>query len=573
MNLEKLVVTLTDDPPFSYPHPNERTRSLLVETSSVKLYKQELGIRVRDFMHNSGLTAIVGRARSGKTHFIYNLDYTTNVEGKWKGIIVYLPLAGKDIEYEDLVRSIVENEHFQKRARDVGIDPSSDPSSHGVLLVIDALQGLYGKETGIILAVDNLDEHFRQREVRARKRGMSPDEDIEGFLGLFRILIGEGGIDRGLCVLFSLTEAARDKLREFLSDPTLAERFDFIHDPTNPGQDLRLSELSEDEATLIVSQYMAHWAGRNDITLPELSESTVDGNNTFPFTGSAIRLFWRAGSFAGHICKGCKSAIVRKCSHGSVNKIEDLIVSERDAAYVVSASAGMFPTFPQVTTEIAVLIGGSQIEEDVRSWVETVASVKFAGELRKAEFPIAFKEYLETIGEESDLRVEQEVAVIDPHTNQPSSIHLRVHLEDVPIGIVFTRGPVADVDQGKPMVIALKGGAIKSGIFTYAGKPPGYGADGRRERGIGLDLSAELRDWATTRDFNTTVRWVPIDDLSAWGLVRSREFTDPVQRLLVYSWVESRIQFLGALEGMLAVEPRRLQSRGYRPGDLDRGGA
>ena len=39
MDASEFASALTKDPPFAYPDPDSRTRSILLETSSVKLYK------------------------------------------------------------------------------------------------------------------------------------------------------------------------------------------------------------------------------------------------------------------------------------------------------------------------------------------------------------------------------------------------------------------------------------------------------------------------------------------------------------------------------------------------------
>lgn len=576
MDASELSAALLKDSPFSYPHPDERTKSLLVETSSVKLYEQELALRFRTVSKNSLVTAIIGRARSGKTHFIYHLDYLTNSERKVGGICVYLPLHGEDLNYSGLVSRIALSEEFRERAQELGLFLSETPGTDDIKRVVAALRIKHGDDAGVILAVDNLDEHFRQREAIAKERGISPKDDIQSFLGLFRLLTGERGVDKGMCVILSMTEDAYNKVEQFLTDPTLRERFDFVHDPTDPGRILRLSELSEDEAWMLVAKYMEHWANRNEVILPSLERCRVDDKNLFPFTKEAVELFWGAGSFAGHLCLACNRAISRKCSQ-PIKSEEDLVISEADAAYALSASAGMFPNFPSLKPRIELLIGGPQLESEVRKWIETVAKTRFDSDLWKAAPLEAFHGYLAATmgGAHLAYDLDKDVSFIDPYSGKGHVVHFVVGLPDGSMGISLTHGALVDALEGGPIALGLKNTGIKWGVFVHLGKEPGGGFQSERASGIGMDLFELLLDDVGGLDFNAVVKTVHLDELSAWGIIRCRELADPAKRQKMYGWIEGRVQFLRVIEVLSSAGPRIRQGTGVRTAGelLDRGGA
>lgn len=567
MNLTQFVSILCSDPPFSYPHPDERTKALLVETSSINLFKQELGIRYRNFMHNSGITAIIGRARSGKTHFIYNFEHVTNVEKRYKGLVVVLSLVGEEITLDYLVESIVNSSPFQDKTYEVGIDSNRHKNAELINLLIKELRAKYGADVGILFAIDNIDEHFRQRATKVT----DPKEDSQKFLGSFRLLIEK--VDKGLCVVFSLTEDAANKFENYLSDPTLRERFDLIYNPNDPGNRLELSELSENEVILMVSRYMYHWAHRNGINLPDVKECSVEGENIFPFTPDALKLFRNAGSFAGHICLGCRNVLSRKCG---AQTAEELVVSEKDAAFTISASASMFPNFPTLKSYISNLIGSSAIESETEKWIDTVAKTKFSGNILKSDFKTAFGNYLETIAKESQEKIdfEYDVAVIDPYTHKPLKLDMRLSRDDMQIGIIFTPNPVVDLKIGKALVVALKNRNITHGMFIYAGKKPELDFKAERKQGLSFELIEELRDRVSGTDFNSVVLLQLIDEFNAWGIIRAREIIDPGMKIRVLSWVESRLQLIKKLDELISAEPRNISSQRLRAGDLlGRGGA
>ena len=576
MDAEQLAGALRSDIPFSYPHPDERTKSLLVETSSVKLYEQELAVRLRTLDQNSVVTAIIGRARSGKTHFILHLDYLTNTKRSVGGICVYLPLRGEDLDYPGLIKKIVSNDEFRRRADELGIRLAGDGTTDDVIRLVQALQAKHGRESGVILAVDNLDEHFRQRETIARERGISAKDDMQSFLGLFRLLIGEKGVDKGLCVILSMTDDAFNKVEQLLTDPTLRERFDFAYDPTDPGRILRLAELSEGEAYVLVGKYMQHWANRNNLALPDLEACRSEGTNTFPFTKQSIQLIWSAGSFAGHLCLASKNAIIRKSSPPP-KSLEELVISEADAAYALAGSAGSFPNFPTLKPRIETLIGGPEIEKEVRDWVSTVAEVKFGSELWKAGPFEAFHEYMLAItgAGGSGYTVDRDVTFVNAHSGRSKAVPFVIQLADGAMGISLVHGAVVDALEGEPISIALKNGQMRWGVFAHLGKEPGVGFHAEREIGIGMDLFDELMDDVGGFDFNAVVNVVHLDELSAWAMIRCRELGDRGRKQKYYGWIESRLRFLRIIEALSSASPRiRKPPNASKAGELlDRSGA
>ena len=571
VDLEKFISALKNDPPFSYPHPDERTKALLVETASIKLLKKELSITIRNFMHNSGITAIVGRARSGKTHFIRNLEFRVNEKCEYKGVVVVLPLGGEDVSMDYILNKIISNPAFERKVKELGINKNAYKDGFELINhTIQTLQSKYGVETGILLAVDNFDEHLRQREGKVTNL----KKDIEQLLGIFRMLIE--WIPKGLCVIFSLTEDAAEKLdKEFLSDPTLRGRFEFIYNPYEPGKRLVLSELTESEAMLMVSMYMEYWARRNDLKLPVLKECLVEGGNIFPFKPEAIKLFRDAGGFAGYICLGCRGALSRKYDAKS---LEELLITEVDAALTISAKVATWPHWDAVRSRISNLVIGPRFVEDMKKWVESYAKIKYSGDLNRADLKTAFSNYLVTISEESEepISVEPDITVIDPYTNNQYQLDLKITFARKTIGVVFTSDPIVKKTVGKPLSVALKNRNITHGIFIYIGEEPEPSVISRRKYGLEVDLKDELRDFVSEIDYNTVVTVMPINPLLGWAIVRANEATDPDFKSRIVGWVESELQILEKIRRLISAEPRKRPERfpPAKPGDfLGRSGA
>lgn len=551
-----LYSKLKEDLPFSYPHPDKRTRGLLVETSSVKKFKDELWKRYKTFMRNSGITDILGRARSGKTHLIMNLEYLTNEKGEHKGLVIILPLSGEDISLSSILDYMVKSDIFAKKALELGIKIEPQENNQGKIKLIESLimklREKEGSDVGILFALDNIDEHIRQR----RKKVSDLKQDLEQFLGVLRLLIEK--IDEGLAIVLILTPDAYESLKYALADPTLAGRVEIICDPTDPGKVLSLGGLSEDEAFLLVSQYMKDWASRKEISLPEFDECTAKGRNIFPFTQEAIVLLWKAAQgWAGLICKGCRDALVRK---ETPKTIEELKITKKDMVDAISASAMMYPNFPSLKNEISVLINGPQIETEIKNWIETTAKIKYSGELPKDIFKRAFCDYIITLSQanEEDVKIETDITINGSNSEEYHKLDIRIDAYDKKTGVVFVPNPIVDCESGKGLAKALEYGVVHRGIFICAGKEPERDYKGKKKEGLSHEFVKELKDYVARLDYNPSTTVVVIPELDAWGIVKGNEITDRNRKVTVLSWIESRIKFFNRLKTLASAEPRKM---------------
>lgn len=521
--------------------------------------------------YNSTVTAIVGRARSGKTHFLYNLEHRLNEEGQYKAIGTLLQLAGEDISIDYIVEKIINNPPFQRTLEELEINQKDRDYLEIINDTIEKLQTTYGVDVGLILMVDNFDEHLRQRKTKLGEEDVK--EDIEQFLGIFRLLIEK--IPKGMVVIFSLTEDAYSRInKEFLTDPTLRGRFEFIYDPSNLGNILQLSELGEEEAIDLVSKYMSFWSGKNGLELPYINECVCGERNIFPFTRDAIELLRDAGGFAGYICFGCRDAISEKFESVNIsnNTFNDLVIGNFDVAKVIASRAGMWPYIEEVRDRIENSIDWKTIYLDVNKWMNTTGKEKYKELTSPAfteKFKSAFKEYIQHCYEEEGI-IEFDVLVKDVYKHKDFSLDVILKMENGSVGFTTTSEGLIDARIGEPMRVALMNGDISHGIFLYHGeKSRSYKGD--KLPHITADLYENLKDYQEDRDFNAVVEPVKMENIFPWAMVYSYELTNQNRKSKVFAWINRNIQLAESMNRLLQKSPKDISAPPFKP-DLDRGG-
>ena len=585
-NAKYILETLARSIPFSYPEPTEETKKILALTSAVKAYQEQLKKIFKSAKDNSTITAVVGRARSGKTHFLRNLEWRINEKKVYKAVTVMVNLKGEKIDLEYLIDKIFSSKRFIEEASKVGINITDNLNYDEKLKIINTfiekIQTKYNNEVGIILIVDNFDEHLRQIKGKLIDNDKVKDE-IERLLGVFRLIITE--IPKGLVVIFSLTEDAREKIdKEFLKDPTLRGRFIFIHDER--GRILTLSRITREEAMEIVRTYMEFWAKKENIALPVIKECIYgDDKNIFPFTPEAVELFLKAGEVAGYICFGCRDAIITKVlKYENKNnvKLKDLIVTKTDAARIIQLSASNWPAYKSVENEVRAIVTSDYIKSELENWVVTIGKVKY-GEINSETFEDAlregFKYYLTKIVEIEGAIVKENVDIYDLYTSTDYKLHYIVMFEDDrKLGIILTKHGVIDENIGKPILSAILMGEITHGLFVY------YGSRSfdpiRREKLpiLAGEFNIKFKDYRKNIDYRPVIKALQIDEKAAWALVFLKDQDDEDVRKDTITYLGSNLNMAEKIKDLINKEPKRFSdyddSEIIKPGTiLDRSGA
>ncbi len=353
MLAELYDVAVNRDPPFSYPEADERTKQILVGRGAEE-YRRGFQTILLAAMQNSMMTAIIGPPGSGKTQFIHHLEYVANDLGQYRGAVIILRPSGATLTVEGLLQHIAQDEKFQKRAGEAGV-PFDWLQAEGKERLARAINEAIAKmrhhfkdnSVGVILAVDNVDEHLRL--ITASGDPERSRVEIQRFLGVLRLLLSE---IRGLCILLALTEDGYNGVAGIIAaDQSLGRRFMVAQG--QGGRPLTLRKFQEDEAYDLVAAHLEEWAKRNELTLPNPRAAQAGGKNLFPFTPGAVKLFWKAGQYPGFISLACKMALLHRVLGDRVPETEEAaLISDSYAGEVLTKYAAMFPNFEAVREEV-----------------------------------------------------------------------------------------------------------------------------------------------------------------------------------------------------------------------------
>jgi hypothetical protein len=346
-------IAVNHDPPFSYPEADERTKQILVGQGAQE-YRREFQAILVAAMQQSMMTAIIGPPGSGKTQFIHHLEWKTNDLGEYRGVVIVLKPAGNPLTVDGLLQYIAQDERFQHKATEAGVPfdwlqpGTKERMARSINEAIARMRSHHGDNTiGILLAVDNVDEHLRL--LAASGDPGAARRQIQAFLGVLRLLLSEV---RGLCILLALTEDGYNGIAGIIAeDQSLNRRFMVPQGPG--GQPFTLRRFEEEEAYDLVAAHLDNWAKRNGITPPAPKAARAGERNLFPFTPDAVELFWRAALYPGLISQGCKMALIHKVLSGRLPRTEEeALVGRGDAAQVLLKYNSMFPNFEAVRDEI-----------------------------------------------------------------------------------------------------------------------------------------------------------------------------------------------------------------------------
>lgn len=323
MQVSKFKETIKNDPPFSYHRPNPFNKSVLIGGQAEELTTLFEEIYNLSLV-NPLMTAIVGNPGTGKTQFLWNLEYRTNQHER-DGVVLIYDLKDKPPSYSGIMKFIYSHENFIKSAAEHRIEINDtndiDEITFKINNVIEKINNDNNNENfGICIGVDGVDE-FSRKMVHTKK--WSNEEAIIDLLGTFRLVLD--GCSK-VCIIFALTKDVQVDLIPIISgDQTLRRRF-LIANGVN-GENVEFGQFKENEAYILVSTFMKNWALRNNFDYDDIAA----GNETWPFDKNAIKLAWRMGSAPGTISFTCMDALFEKCNN-EITSINDFKISELDVA-------------------------------------------------------------------------------------------------------------------------------------------------------------------------------------------------------------------------------------------------
>lgn len=325
MQISEVLNKIRLDPPFSIHRPHPYNKSVLIGAQA-----EELKILFEEIyslsLVNPIMTAIVGKPGTGKTHFLWNLEYRTNQTHERSGIVLIYELKDKTPKISDIIEFIHKHEDFRKLAIDYKIhlsdlqENSIEQMTKEINCTVEKISSEIDNNFGICIGVDIVDEFVRQLENTGK---WIKSEIIRDLLGSFRLILDS--INK-VCIVFALTNDVYNDMKLVISgDQTLRRRI-IIANGVN-DKPIEFGQLKENEAYLLVSTSMKQWAKRNDIDIKNIANN----NETWPFEKNAVKLAWRMAAIPGVLSLICMDALFEK-TNKNISSDYALSISELDIA-------------------------------------------------------------------------------------------------------------------------------------------------------------------------------------------------------------------------------------------------
>jgi len=323
LKTSSFVEALQQDPPFSFHNSNPYNKSLLVGTKATEL-KSLMDKVFETCLVDSLMTAIVGNPGTGKTHFLWNLEYRTNIEKSKNGIVVIFNLKDKIPTTEQILQSIYTNTHFVDLAEKYNVvlkGENYDDKKQEINYLLSRAKEDW-KDFGLFIGVDTVDECIRKI---VDLKNVESDKAVVDLLGTYRLILDTFD---NTAVIFALTKDVYHIFRDVISgDQTLRRR---ILVPNGiDDKPIEFGSLKEKEAYELVTVSMKEWAKRNNL-------EEIDFGN-YPFSKEAIYLAWRVASTPGSLTKICSQCLNKKvCEYNdTTTKEKSLKISEYEMATIL----------------------------------------------------------------------------------------------------------------------------------------------------------------------------------------------------------------------------------------------
>jgi hypothetical protein len=539
---------LIKDPPFSYPEPDERSKRVLVGSAAQKFENSFVEV-YHGCMQSSMMTAVIGPPRSGKSQFINHFEYNVNERKFSQGITILLKPSGETFGELYLLKKIILDDIFQRKLEESNIQKPNNPENRDQLIitinnVIKNMQAKHGNTAGICLCVDNVDEQIR---LMTGSQTKVTKEDIQKFLGVFRILIGD--INKGLCVLFALTEDTRIKVESALDDQTLRGRFVIINDIN--GNPMQLEAFMENEAYELVSAYMKNWSERQNIpefkSLPMHEGCSSNEKNLYPFSKDAVKYFWRAGLYPGFICFACKQAIIKK--YYNLKKTKDDIINVSDAAAILQTYSNNFPGIVNVKEELKLILGAEQIDSDISKLVNEV-KLKYASCFERVKE--IYDSFL--ISLDPSITVEEKKSLMIPQHKSESKeyyLDLIIKYREKAVGISFVDSLFITKEKIMAISSALKQNKITHGIIYCI---PKLGELGEPKLDTRHDHNAllEFNDLVHRKDYRPVKILRKLENDNVWKIIGVSSIQNNETRTQYANFLDRDLQIMQDIQNIIS---------------------
>lgn len=561
ININNFYEELIKDPPFSYPEPDDRSKRVLVGSAAEK-FKNQFAEVYHGCMQSSMMTAVIGPPRSGKSQFINNFEYDMNERIIYHGVTIILKPSGETISEQYLLKKIILDDIFQRTLEELNIQKpdnleNRDQLINTINIVIKNMQTKYDITAGICLCVDNVDEQIRLMPGSQTKE---TKEDIQKFLGVFRILIGD--INKGLCVLFALTEDTRIKVMGALDDQTLSGRFVIINGID--GKSMQLGTFSENEAYELVSTYMKNWSDRQNISelksLPILDECSSNGKNLFPFSKDAVKYFLRAGLYPGYICFACKQAIIKK--YYNLKIIKNYVINVGDAATILQTYSDNFPGIVNVKNELKLILGAEQIGNEISKLVNET-KLKYASCFDRVKEIYGL--FLNSL--DPSITIEEKMSLMIPQYGNESKnyyLDLIIKYREKSIGILFVNSLYITRDKILSLSSALRQMKVTHGIVYCIPKINEFGEpkfDARPDHAALL----EFNDLVNRKDYRPVTMVRKLENENVWKIIGVSSIQNNETRTQYANFLDRDMQIMQDIQSLLSAKPADLSKlRGPR---------
>lgn len=527
------------DPPFSYHRPHPHNKSVLIGAQA-----EELKILFEEIyslsLINPIMTAIVGNPGTGKTHFLWNLEHRTN-QYQRSGIVLIYELKDKTPKISDVIEFIHKHETFRKLAINNRIyisdnqEISLEQRAKEINNVIEKIRQEVDSNFGICLGVDVVDEFVRKLVIT---NNWNERRVILDLLGSFRLILDS--INK-ICVIFALTRNVYDEMIPVVSgDQTLRRRFIIANGVD--GEPIKFGALKEQEACNLVSTFMEHWAQRNDIDFNEFAK----GNETWPFTRSAIKLAWRMTATPGGLSLICMDALFEKEKVSkSISLTYELSISELDIAISLRKNKS-YPYLindEKAWNEIEFLIDQNKIKDKI-SELKNQAEKDTKGQLGKEVIKDAFEKYLEDCGFKVDYGYSD--VIVGANYAQFNKA----------VGIKFIDGLEMYISDVKTLLTDFHNAKVNAGLFIYI-------IDKKNSKSIKHhpSLAENFKNFDTRMDYTTTLLDWPMAKEDLLKVIGLRNLEKKERKILV-EYLDKELGFKLNLESLMFTEPSIIPKEG-----------
>lgn len=542
MNIDDFITNIRFDPPFSYHRPQPNNKSVLIGAQA-----EELKILFEEIyslsLVNPLMTAIVGNPGTGKTHFLWNLEHRTNQHER-SGIVLIYELKDKTPEIRDIIEFIHKNERFRQLAAINKIHVSDnqelsvDQRTTEINDVIEKIRQEIDNNFGICIGVDTVDEFVRQL-VTTRK--LSSRQAIVDILGSFRLILDS--INK-VCIIFALTKDVYNEMMPVIGgDQTLRRRFIIANGVDDAP--VEFGQLKENEAYILVSTFMKHWAKRNDFDF----EKIAGNNETWPFTETAIKLAWRMAVTPGGLSLICMDALLEKISK-KISSVDALLISDLEIAISLKKNKS-YPYLisdEKAWNEVEFLINHTKFHQRIIELKEK-AEKEIKGKFDTKILKDSFEKYFEDCGFIIDFGMSDLIAgyVFESFKKAIGIIFIdeESHIESTSKGDIWiTRAEIESLSND------FNNKKINAGLFLCI-------VDKKSEEKLikhHSSLEDKFRDLTSRVDKTTTLLIKKIRKEDALKVVGLRNL-DEIERKLLVEYLDKELKYKLLLESLMFTEP------------------